>query len=209
MTKEEIRVARQRVQQLINEYAQRHYDARPLLKDFQRLTEEWNKVGGKIKSLPKICTEDYWENPLHYDRQHLNKNPIIDCKDGKPVWKNGRIVKYKEVQSTPREIIKTVEIAPQKSYYSISICWVESQPQEHSDIIDKVKRFFDEMGIERLDDDSWENYQGQTELSLTYMFEGTEDGFKMLKRSVMAMLDIMSDCSFNIGVIGKKLNNIQ
>ena len=77
-----ILAARARIADRIKIYAKKQYDARPMLPEFNRLTQLLRSMGRSVRIENKVFTDKYWEDPETYAKQHLNKNPIIDAKDG-------------------------------------------------------------------------------------------------------------------------------
>jgi hypothetical protein len=89
-------------------------------------------------------------------------------------------------------------------YYKINISWTE-RPDVDYNIISKMQQFFDDLGLER--GEISELNTGYTiEKTIEYRFKGTHDGYMMLKRTAMAVLDILHEGEeFKVVVHGKKM----
>ena len=66
MTRREIAAQRDKYLLLIRQRGKQRYDARPLLDEFYRLTEEFKKVGGRPAPRTGALTRKYWEDPENY-----------------------------------------------------------------------------------------------------------------------------------------------
>ena len=182
---------------LIKTYAKKRYDARPILDGFINLTNLLRERGHTYRPPIPVLTTKYWEEESNRSNQHLNRNPItgVDRNTwkvirGVPAPPEENLIKgYPFISGNKR---KSLDFC---NYYNIMICW---DGDISPDIQDKINQVFSEMGIPQGNSDN----NGK----LIYRFEGTEDGYRMLKRSVSVMIDILSGCSFNIGVVGKKIN---
>lgn len=185
MSKEEICKKRDKLLVLINQLAKQKYDARILLPEFYRLTEEYKKCGGRPAPYKGPLLKSYWDNPVNYCNEYLNHWKIFSVENGVV---DRRYVKVSDSKPPipPKESAKTVDI----NYYRINITW-------EGDInVQFVERFFKEMCIpqdKQLDDHS-----------LAYIYKGSSDGFKMLKRAINVIGNMMfPDNSF--AVYGKEI----
>lgn len=208
LEKEEIKRRRYLLKEMIHKYARKHYDARIMLPEFKKLTDWLNSQGCKMEVVD-YCTEQYWSNPLSYDRQSSNKNPIIGIKDGLLIReRTNNPPKPKKIQQPqPIQEVQTIQKQqeePQSNYYKISISWTESS-DSNKPCLEKVIKFFEELGLDKMEQNSWEAGTG-SEHQISYKFEGNDDGFTMLKRSSMVLLDILNEGNnFNIAIHGRKL----
>lgn len=213
LTKDEIRHRRDLLMETIRNYSIKHYDARIMLPEYKKLTQWLNANGCKLVD-QEYCTDKYWSNPLKYDRQNMNKNPIIEVKEGRAIRKfmTNELKKDNKRYSVPKESEPKTEIKRQslqvphnKSYYKIIISWTETQ-DANTPVMDKVLQFFNELGLDQIDRDSGTAGSG-VEHQIAYKFEGTDDGFIMLKRSAMVLLDILNENNnFEIAIYGKKIS---
>ena len=90
--------------------------------------------------------------------------------------------------------------------YTISLAWTESPDKDVSNIIDKIKEYFDDMDIRPTDSNIYKSIGG-TENVIKYEFNGNDKSFKILKYSAQFLLDTISNTDyekFNIAVFGKK-----
>lgn len=191
--------------EMIRKYKRKHYDPRIILPEYRKITNWLNKHGCNFTDLD-YCHDEYWNNPLKYDRQHLNQNPIIDIQQGLLIrnkQKERKIVQP-SIQEPSKKYIETSKNDSNKSYYKINISWTESDNKAPN--LDKVIKFFNELGLDRIEKDNWEMSSNITEYQISYKFEGTDDGFLMLKRSAMVLLDILNENNnFEIAIHGKKI----
>ena len=84
MTRREIAAQRDKYLLLIRQLGKQRYDARPLLDEFYRLTEEFKKAGGRPAPPTGSLTRKYWEDPENYCLEHENHWPV-KVVDGKIV----------------------------------------------------------------------------------------------------------------------------
>jgi hypothetical protein len=95
---------------------------------------------------------------------------------------------------------------PVLNKHIISLAWTESPSQDISNTIDKIKEYFDDLGIEAVEQDDYNSGAG-IEHKIKYEFEGDERSFKILKYSAQFLLDTISNTDyekFNIAIFGKK-----
>ncbi len=97
---------------------------------------------------------------------------------------------------------------PKNSYYKIIISWTERDGISY-DLVNRAERFFEELGLEQCHIDEVTNGHVK-EHSIEYKFNGTEEGYKLLKRAAMTMIDIFNDGpeQVQIAIYGKKINEI-
>lgn len=207
LPKKEVRRRRCRLLEVLRTYAQKHYDARCIIPRFIEMND-WLNARGCHLSSPDFSTEEYWSNPLHYNRQHLNKNPITSVVDGVAV-RTCPVQPPKPKAAGTKGPINN-QSGPdvsdeENSYYKISISWSETRDSQKP-CMSKIIQFFEELGLSQIEQECWEIDSVTTEHSLTYKFEGTEDGYTMLKRASMVLLDILNENNnFEIAIHGKKI----
>lgn len=89
--------------------------------------------------------------------------------------------------------------------YRINIGW-EVKPEVDLYKIEKLEQMFSEIGLKYIDREE-RKFPYHTEIVIEYRFKGTYEGYIMLKRCAMALLDILDKegQEYNIAVYGKKL----
>lgn len=216
--------ARARIADRIKIYAKKKYDARPMLPEFNRLTQVLRGMGRAVRIENKVFTDKYWKDPENYSRQHLNKNPIIDAKDGDLIWAGSLpgsaarrvsqcdIIKVKDNdQMQPRRT--TIELEPklpiQPYYYKVNISWVERE-NTPTDVIKEIRDYVEETGLELVKIHDFNNGY-EIEKTAEYRMKGTEDAFEWVRRCIVAHLTrfVGGIPSFNIAISGKKYEDFE
>ncbi len=89
--------------------------------------------------------------------------------------------------------------------YRINIAW-KVNPEVDLYKIDKLEQMFSEIGLKYINREEIK-FPYDTEVVIEYRFKGTYEGYIMLKRCAMALLDILDKegQEYNIAVYGKKL----
>lgn len=67
------------------------------------------------------------------------------------------------------------------------------------DILHKAEQYFEQLGIEQVKKESSDH-----EHEIEYKFEGTVEGFNILKKSAIVALDLISGCDFRIAIYGNR-----
>lgn len=190
MTKNEIAERRNKFLLTIRKFEKKKFDARPLLPEFYRLTEQFKMAGGNPEKPTKGLTKKYWDDPANRCNEHLNHWPIVFVGNG--IYKR----EYKKHISSEDTSLKTKRRVSSKhitsTYYKINVIW-----DGQLDDINSIKHFFDNMCIkqERQIDSN----------KLTYIYKGTEESFKTLKRATLSMINVMYPSFKNITVYGKQI----
>lgn len=215
-----ILAARARIADRIKIYAKKHYDARPMLPEFNRLTKVLQGMGRSVRIENKVFTNKYWEDPATYSNQHLNKNPIIDAKDGDLIWasernhssvKSDMIDLKNEDHMQPRRT--TIECQPKKPaqpyYYKVNISWVE-RGDTPKDVIKRLMHFLDTAGLEPVKIHDFNNGY-DIEKTAEYKMQGDEEAFRWVKRCIMSYLEsvVGGIPEFNIAISGKKYEDFE
>lgn len=215
-----ILAARARIADRIKIYAKKHYDARPMLPEFHRLTQVLRGMGRSVRIENKVFTDKYWENPATYSNQYLNKNPIIDAKDGDLIWAHERnhgsvkkdmIDLKKEDHMQPRRT--TIEHNPKKPikpyYYKVNISWIEREgtPKE---LINRLIHFLELSGLEMVRVHDFDNGH-EIEKTAELKIQGSADTFNQVKRSAMAFLEevVGGIPQFNIAISGTQYEDFE
>lgn len=187
MTRREIAAQRDKYLLLIRQLGKQRYDARPLLDEFYRLTEEFKKAGGRPAPPTGSLTRKYWEDPENYCLEHENHWPV-KVVDGKIVREYVKSTTAPVTTSNLPE--QTVSKEVKNQYYRINIVW------DGDFDCTKVKQFFEKLCIKQ---DKQIDKQ-----SLTYTYYGTDEGVKMLKRATASMIEILFP-NQNVIVYGKQI----
>lgn len=127
------------------------------------------------------------------------------------------IERIKELESQIEELksaieTKDAEMAKEEAdkgnaigIYRINIAWIV-KPEVDLYKIEKLEQMFSEIGLKHIDREETK-FPYHTEIVIEYRFKGTYEGYLMLKRCAMALLDILDKegQEYNIAVYGKKL----
>lgn len=187
---------RRKVRYKLKTYADKHYDARPILKLYDELCD----VIGDRSNLD-YTTHKYWDSTFNRDRQEYNQHPIIGYK-GSP--ENGYQYIYKDEDpkgirphnenkkienNKPTETHKSDVINVAINDYIISVCGnIEKYP--------KIREALGDLGLKYTEDNP---------NKLSCRISDTEEGYNRLKRSLVIILDLISSQSFEIGIMGHKV----
>lgn len=189
MTKKEIQRKRTKILLLIRKFEKSKYDARKLIPEFYRLTEEFIKAGGNPPPYAGGLSKEYWEVPEHYCNECYNEWPITEVANGE--YKREYIRKNMAPLAEPIKVEPIPQTKPiESNYYRINITW-DSNINYHI-----IEQFFSELCINadrKLDDHS-----------MSYIYFGGDEGFKILKRSLMVMCGLIYPDS-NVAVYGKQI----
>lgn len=189
MTKKEIQKQRFRLRELLRQFRDKYFDGRKLVDEYYKLNILFKNAGGTPGTPAIEQTKEYWENPEHYKNEHLNKYPIIG-------FKNGRVIRgYVKVNTVTQPEQLTINSDPptkpiEPNYYRINIVW------DGDFDCTNVKQFFKKLCIKQ--------EKQIDEQSLTYIYCGTDEGFKILKRATASMIEILFP-NQNVAVYGKQI----
>lgn len=187
MTKKEIKKQRARFRILIREFEKNKYDARPLMDEFYRLTEQFIKAGGNPPPPTRGLLKEYWDDPEHYCNELYNRYPVTEVGPG--YYKRTYIKKPLPQPQTPTP---TQIKSPESHYYRINIIW-DNDIDTHM-----IEQFFEELCIKmgkKIDDHS-----------LSYVYFGGDEGVKILKRALMAICKLVYP-NDNVIVYGRQIKN--
>lgn len=109
----------------------------------------------------------------------------------------------KDEQVTEKQTIST-----DKNSYILCLAWIE-QSNKTPIQVQKVKDYFEELGLECIGSDDRKVDENRDEYLLKYEFEGSDESFRMLKTCTQFVLDTFAQSDFdrfNIAVYGKKKN---
>jgi hypothetical protein len=200
----------------------KQYDGRPLLKPYADICVELYKIGGRPET-PEYCNPDNWKDPERWSKQSENKTPvrgtdddfnIIRERQNTSMQPRKKVIaprlkeesKAKQVPKSapvPTEDAQPSSVQSEIGYYKINISWTERPDLDHK-IITKMQQFFDDLGLERGEVSELDTGY-VIEKTIEYQFKGTHDGYMMLKRTAMAVLDILHEGDeFKVVVHGKK-----
>ena len=189
MTKKEIQRQRTKILMTIRKFEKKKYDARKLIPEFYRLTELFIQAGGDPPAPTGGLLKEYWDNPEHYSNECFNEWPITEVHDGD--YKREYIRKAIALPVEPAKPEPTPQSKPiEPNYYRINITW-DNDINYHI-----IEQFFNELCIDadrKLDDHS-----------MSYIYFGGDEGFKILKRALMVMCGLIYPNS-NVAVYGKQI----
>lgn len=178
-----------------------------LLKKRDQCRTSINRLQGKTHLYDKVrqYAEEYQritrilnENGRKLDNNNPRFHPETYMVTGSP---NDDIIVDNCIKEDPKP--KNI---PSLNKHTISLAWTESPSQDISNTIDKIKEYFDDLGIEAVEQDDYDSGAG-IEHKIKYEFEGDERSFKILKYSAQFLLDTISNTDyekFNIAIFGKK-----
>ena len=107
-------------------------------------------------------------------------------------------------KSTPKSSLKST----QNFSYILCLAWSEEPKSTKPDQIIKVQKYFDELGLQVLDEEIGK-INNRTEHVLKYEFKGSEESFRLLKLCTQFVLDSFAKSEFekfNVAIFGKKKN---
>lgn len=188
MTMEEIKKQRFTLLTMLRKFRKLRYDGSKLLPEIYKLDKMFEEMGGKPGKHVGFLTEEYWKNPENICNEQENSWPIVGVRNGKIIREHVKI-SLKQL-STTKQDEKIVEEEIKNKYYRINITW-DSDINCHI-----IEQFFSELCIEvdrKLDDHS-----------MSYIYSGGDEGFKMLKRSLMVICRLIYPES-NVAVYGKQI----
>lgn len=146
--------------------------------------ETWNITNDIIN--------DFRKNPSKYYRQ-------IPLKQSKDIQKKTDSKKQADVK------IKKVKQLTQK--YTITLAWTEMPGHDVTSTIDKIKEYFNDMDIQPVNIEVFNNGNKGIEHTINYEFKGDNQSFKILKYSAQFILDTISNTdyeTFNIAIFSKR-----
>lgn len=191
MTKKEIAAKRDKFLITIREFEKQKYDARPLLPEFYKLTEQFKQAGGRPAPLSRGLTMEYWDDPETRCNDYLNQWPIVFVGDG-----TYRREYRKQPTCTPVfvEIKKKEEPNPNVSnYYRINITWDDDLDDTN------IKHFFGDLCLKQ--------EQQVDSHKLSYIYEGNDESFKILKRATLSLINILYPSLKDVAVYGKQIKS--
>lgn len=114
------------------------------------------------------------------------------------------------LKSAPKSALKSaLKSAPKSTQnfsYILCLAWSEEPKSTKPDQIVKVQKYFDELGLQVLDEEIGK-INNRTEHVLKYEFKGSEESFRLLKLCTQFVLDSFAKSEFekfNVAIFGKK-----
>lgn len=123
--------------------------------------------------------------------------------------KSNQIKNESKHQSIPLKSVKQEKINKKSDSFAICLAWTSIEGFVVPIQVQKVKEYFNELGLELESDNSKSCGPQCTEHILKYVFEGPEDSFRLLKTCTQFVLDSFAESDFdrfNIAVYGKRKN---
>lgn len=151
-----------------------------------------NKYTYETWNITNDIINDFRQNPSKYYRQI----PLNQSKD---------IQKKTETKTQAEVKIKKVKQSTQK--HTITLAWTEMPGHDVTSTIDKIKEYFNDMDIQPVDIEVFDNGNKGIEHTINYEFEGDSQSFKILKYSAQFILDTISNTdyeTFNIAIFSKR-----
>ena len=167
----------------IRTYIERDKNAYDLVVEFHSVVDQLKKLGVRASIEKDYLQLEYW-----------NKD--------KP-----KQISSKKASKSKSKNTKTINTLNKNSYI-LCLAWIE-QSNKTPIQVQKVKDYFEELGLECIGSDDRKVDENRDEYLLKYEFEGTEDSFRMLKTCTQFVLDTFAQSDFdrfNIAVYGKKKN---
>lgn len=202
---------RAHIKEAIQRYYNKGYDARPLLKSYEEISEVLIGLGCNLGDPPQYCRPEEWKNPVRWCNHSRNKHPVLGVDEDFNIIREGEVIikerrpspsmqpktKYIEQREEPRQDT-TKEI--EKGYYRINISWTE-RLDVNRESISKIQIIFKELGLELVRDCAECGNH-----TIEYRFQGTYEEYALLKRTAMATLDALAGTQeFNITIHGQKI----
>lgn len=169
---------------------------------------ELNNRGCNLKADSMLYCVTYWQgenianepnnrNPItgfdeYYNILRKNPNQSIDKRRWEMIKKIDEEIKLRNSYAKEPEVKENAK-------YQLKVAWTGEFKYE-----DQIKEFFEELELGTPEIETYNTGQGEEHL-LLYIFQGSPDSFKILKRSVSAMLNIFCNENFEIGISGKKI----
>lgn len=151
-----------------------------------------NKYTYETWNITNDIINDFKQNPSKYYRQI----PLSQSKD---------IQKKSDSKIQIEEKTKKVKQLTQK--HTITLAWTEMPDHDVTSTINKIKEYFNDMGIQPVNDEVFDNGNKGIEHTINYEFEGDNQSFKILKYSAQFILDTISNTdyeTFNIAIFSKR-----
>ena len=196
------------IKMVIGDYADARWDASKAAVAFQEIVDEL-RLRGDYKGIIRnpIYSVDYWQGE-NIKNENLNKNPItrideyynvIRSRPNKSIdERRQKMIKLID-EAIRKPIINPTPNSPEGSKFQLRVAWTGDFKDES-----KILQFFEEMDLGTPTIETYNTGERVNHL-LLYIFEGSSEGFKILKRSVNVMLNIFCGEDFEIGISGKKL----
>lgn len=165
----------------IKEWVDKGKNAKDLVIEYHKLLDQLRSHGVKVENRADYLQLEYWDK----------SNP--------PNHKNQK----KDEQVTEQQTTST-----DKNSYILCLAWIE-QSNKTPIQVQKVKDYFEELGLECIGSDDRKVDEIKNEYLLKYEFEGSDESFRMLKTCTQFVLDTFAQSDFdrfNIAVYGKKKN---
>ena len=164
----------------IRTYVKKDKDAYELVVEFHNIINQLRDLGVKANIEKDYLQLEYWDKSKTSKSQKPKKN-------------------------TP---ITEQVISIDKNSYVLCLAWIE-QSNKTPIQVQKVKDYFEELGLECIGSDDRKVDENRDEYLLKYEFEGSDESFRMLKTCTQFVLDTFAQSDFdrfNIAVYGKKKN---
>lgn len=164
----------------IKEWVDKGKDARKLVVEYHQLLNQLRECGVKIENRADYLQLEYWDK--------------------------SKMVTPKERKTTTKQNEQIISI--DKNSYILCLAWIE-QSNKTPIQVQKVKDYFEELGLECIGSDDRKVDEIKNEYLLKYEFEGSDESFRMLKTCTQFVLDTFAQSDFdrfNIAVYGKKKN---
>lgn len=179
----DVRDARDLYLNQIKVYAEKKYDARPILDEYYRLTNEFKKLGGRPRANAKYLKKEYWENPANYSNQSKNANPILKVKNGIMVRKHPtNQAKYNYYKLNENNIIIHSKIEDNSKEFRLNVVGT-------TDMLNKMDHFCETFGYKKICSEEDKNI---------YIFQGSQKEFNILKRAIIEIMDVFGIENINI-----------
>ena len=193
---------------ILDDYKDAKKDASKVVIAALNIITELNKRGCNVKSDSILYCTTYWQgeniinepdnkNPIvgfdeYYNILRKNPNHSIDKRRWDMIKRIDEEVKLRNAYAKEPEVKEDAK-------YQLKVAWTGEFKHE-----DQIREFFEELEMGKPEIETYNTGQGEEHL-LLYIFQGSQDGFKILKRAVGAMLNIFCNENFEIGISGKKI----
>lgn len=148
-----------------------------------------NKYTYETWNITDDIINDFKQNPSKYYRQiPLNQSKVIQKKT------DSKIQTGKKVKQLTQK-------------HTITLAWTEMPGHDVTSTIDKIKEYFNDMDIQPINIEVFDNGNKGIEHTINYEFKGDDQSFKILKYSAQFILDTISNTdyeTFNIAIFSKR-----
>ena len=180
---EKLKTKRFNLREKIRTYVKKDKDAYDLVVEFHNIIDQLKKLGVKASIEKDYLQLEYWDKSKIKEQSKTQKTTTQPTK----------------------QITQSISTNDKNSYI-LCLAWIE-QSNKTPIQVQKVKDYFEELGLECVGSDDRKVDNTRDEYLLKYEFEGSDESFRMLKTCTQFVLDTFAQSDFdrfNIAVYGKR-----